>query len=191
MNHAAERLYGISSSEALGRLNTELFNYEWLSPGDEKEAKSTLRDSGTWRGVTIHRKRDGETIFVDVTLSTLEDDRGDVTGMLCSLQDITEQKRADLELRIKDMAIASSLGAVALTDLEGRIVYVNRASSPCTGGSRRRSSGNRSRWSGPTRRRGSGSWKRSSRTAHGSGRLRRDGVMGRPSPCSCSLHRHR
>ncbi len=128
MNHAAERLYGISSSEALGRLNTELFNYEWLSPGDEKEAKSTLRDSGTWRGVTIHRKRDGETIFVDVTLSTLEDDRGDVTGMLCSLQDITEQKRADLELRIKDMAIASSLGAVALTDLEGRIVYVNRAS---------------------------------------------------------------
>ncbi|CVK31332.1 sensor histidine kinase [Methanoculleus bourgensis] len=128
MNRAAERLYGVSSSEALGRLNTDFFTYEWLRPDDEEEAQTALQDPGIWRGVTIHRKRDGEALFVDATLSALEDDRGNATGMLCSLRDITEQKRADLELRIKDMAIASSLGAVALADLEGRIIYVNRAS---------------------------------------------------------------
>ncbi|MCK8518404.1 sensor histidine kinase [Methanoculleus sp. 7T] len=128
MNRAAERLYGVSSSEVTGRPGTELFTYRWLDPGDEEEARNALRTSGTWRGVTIHRKRDGETIVVDATVSALSGERGTTTGMLCSLRDITDQERADLELRIKDMAIASSLGAVTLTDLEGRIIYVNRAS---------------------------------------------------------------
>jgi len=42
--------------------------------------------------------------------------------------DITERKEAERELRIKDMAIASSLDAISLTDLDDRITYVNRAS---------------------------------------------------------------
>lgn len=128
MNRAAERLYGIPSSEVIGKFSSELSTYRWLDAGDEEEARSTLGAAGAWRGVTIHQKRDGETIVVDATVSALSDERGHTTGILCSLRDITDQKRADLELRIKDMAIASSLGAVTLTDLDERIIYVNRAS---------------------------------------------------------------
>ncbi|MDD3857483.1 MAG: PAS domain S-box protein, partial [Methanoculleus sp.] len=107
MNQAAERLYGIPSGEALGRPIPELFTIEWLRPGDEEGAKNALRSSGTWRGVVSHRKRNGEVISVDETLSTLNDDSGRVTGTLHSLRDVTGQRRAELELRIKDMAIAS------------------------------------------------------------------------------------
>ncbi len=127
MNRAAERLYGVPSSEALGRLEAELFTYQWIDPGDKQEARSALRASGAWHGVTIHRKRRGEIMFVDTTVSTLNDEHGTVNGTLCSIRDITEQKRAELELRIKDMAIASSLDAICLIDLDGRIIYVNRA----------------------------------------------------------------
>ncbi|NLB00989.1 MAG: PAS domain S-box protein, partial [Methanomicrobiales archaeon] len=128
MNQAAERLYGIPSGEALGRPIPELFTIEWLRPGDEEGAKNALRSSGTWRGVVGHRKRDGEVISVDETLSTLTDDSGRVTGTLHSLRDVTGQRQAELELRIKDMAIASALEGISLSDYDGRIIYANRAS---------------------------------------------------------------
>jgi PAS domain S-box-containing protein len=40
-------------------------------------------------------------------------------------QDITERKRYEEELEIKDRAIASSISGIGITDLEGRLVYVN------------------------------------------------------------------
>ncbi len=128
MNRAAERLYGVPSGEALGRSTSELFTIEWLRPGDEETAKKALRSSETWRGVVGHRKRDGEVISVDETLSTLTDDSGRVTGTLHSLRDVTGQRQAELELRIKDMAIASALEGISLSDYDGRIIYANRAS---------------------------------------------------------------
>jgi two-component system, sporulation sensor kinase E len=41
--------------------------------------------------------------------------------------DVTEHRQAERELRIKDTAIASSIGAIAIADLDGDLVYVNRS----------------------------------------------------------------
>ena len=41
--------------------------------------------------------------------------------------DITKRKQAEEELRVKDNAIASSMNAIAFTDLEGNLTYVNSA----------------------------------------------------------------
>ncbi|MFA7199610.1 MAG: PAS domain S-box protein, partial [Methanoculleus sp.] len=128
MNRAAERLYDVPSSEALGRPASELFTVEWLRPDDEEAAKNALRSSGTWHGVVSHHKRDGEAIFVDKTLSTLHDDSGRITGTLYSLRDVTRQRQAEIELWIKDMAIASALEGISLSDYDGKIIYANRAS---------------------------------------------------------------
>ncbi|MFA7562257.1 MAG: PAS domain S-box protein [Methanoculleus sp.] len=127
MNWAAERLYGVPSGEALGEFTAGLFTYGWLHPGDEEEARSVLRDHGFWRGVAIHRKRDGKTIFASTTLSPLRDESGGVVGTICSIRDVTEQKEIECELRIKDMAIASSPSAFAIADLDGRLTYANQA----------------------------------------------------------------
>ncbi|KLK88899.1 histidine kinase [Methanoculleus sediminis] len=128
MNRAAERLYDVPSGEALGRPASELFTVEWLRPDDEEAAKNALRSSGTWHGVVSHWKRSGEAIFVDKTLSTLNDDSGRITGTLYSLRDVTRQRQAELELWIKDMAIASALEGISLSDHDGKIIYANRAS---------------------------------------------------------------
>lgn len=52
---------------------------------------------------------------------------GELVGLIEFAQDITKRKQAELELRIKDMAIASSLDAISLVSLDGKITYVNRA----------------------------------------------------------------
>ena len=41
--------------------------------------------------------------------------------------DLTERKRMEDELRIKDKAIESSINAIAITDLQGNLTYVNPA----------------------------------------------------------------
>jgi PAS domain S-box-containing protein len=42
-------------------------------------------------------------------------------------RDITERKRAEEVLKVKDAAIASSLNAIAMADLQGRLTYINPA----------------------------------------------------------------
>jgi PAS domain S-box-containing protein len=44
---------------------------------------------------------------------------------LTMLSDITETKEAEKELRLKESAIASSINGIGITDLAGRIIYVN------------------------------------------------------------------
>jgi len=46
-------------------------------------------------------------------------------GAIITSLDITERKRAEEALRIKDKAIASSINAIAIADLEGNLTYVN------------------------------------------------------------------
>jgi PAS domain S-box-containing protein len=46
-------------------------------------------------------------------------------AILGTITDITERKRAEVALRIKDSAIASSINAIAMADLEGNLTYVN------------------------------------------------------------------
>ncbi len=44
-----------------------------------------------------------------------------------SFVDITQHKRMEEDLRIKDLAIASSIDGIGISDLEGNIIYVNDA----------------------------------------------------------------
>ena len=48
-------------------------------------------------------------------------------AVLCFMSDITDRKKAAEELRIKDTALASSVNAVAMADMEGNLTYVNNA----------------------------------------------------------------
>lgn len=44
-----------------------------------------------------------------------------------TLQDITNTKRVEQDLQIKELAIASSMSAIAIGDLEGNLTYINHA----------------------------------------------------------------
>ena len=48
-------------------------------------------------------------------------------AVLCFMSDITDRKKAEEELIIKDTALASSVNAVAMADMEGNLTYVNNA----------------------------------------------------------------
>jgi PAS domain S-box-containing protein len=96
-NRGAERTYGYTQEEALGRSPHELLQTETPVPLDEIYA--SLKREGYWEGELTHTRKDGTRIVVESRWATVRDGRGGVTSILEITRDITERKRAETELR--------------------------------------------------------------------------------------------
>jgi PAS domain S-box-containing protein len=55
------------------------------------------------------------------------DPQGTLKGGFGTVQDITERKQIENELRVKDLAVDSAISGIAITDLDGNVTYVNPA----------------------------------------------------------------
>jgi len=132
-NASAERLFGWSASEAMGRRLTELIIPERFR-ADHTAGLQRVRESGrsTLAGQRLElaaRHRDGREFPVELVLQaqTTED------GLLfhAFLHDISERLRVQQELENERTFLASLLDSletgVAACDAEGRLVLVNRA----------------------------------------------------------------
>jgi PAS domain S-box-containing protein len=56
------------------------------------------------------------------------DSKGELKGGFGTVQDITERKRIENELRVKDFAVTSAASGIVIADLDGIVTYVNLAS---------------------------------------------------------------
>ncbi|MDB6067250.1 MAG: multi-sensor signal transduction histidine kinase [Pedosphaera sp.] len=94
-NPAAQRVYGYTEQEAVGRTAEELFQYQWLNGQDLKMALDALNKHGIWRSENIHKRKNGEELLVESTTSLLRNDGGEVTSYISVLRDITERKQSE------------------------------------------------------------------------------------------------
>jgi PAS domain S-box-containing protein len=70
---------------------------------------------------------DGSFRFVHSMARLEYGDDGSPLYLYGTCQDITERKRIEEELRVKDSAIASAISGIGITDIGGRLIYVNDA----------------------------------------------------------------
>jgi PAS domain S-box-containing protein len=96
-NLGAEELYGWSRDEAIGRVAHELLRTTFPAPLERITAE--LFRTGHWEGELVHTKRDETRVTVASRWSLQRDERGRPIGTMETNNDITEQKRADAELR--------------------------------------------------------------------------------------------
>ena len=87
----------------------------------------SLLEKGSWAGEDRAVRRDGSTIDIQVSASMVKNDSGEPLCIMTSWIDITERILAGKELRIRDIAISSSLNAIAIADLDGNLISVNDA----------------------------------------------------------------
>jgi two-component system, cell cycle sensor histidine kinase and response regulator CckA len=90
-NHGAERIFGYSADEAVGR------SILFLSPPDRPVKDSTLLQRIERADIienfeTIRVKKDGTRIHVAITLSPIKDPDGQVVGVSSIFRDVTESK---------------------------------------------------------------------------------------------------
>lgn len=118
-NPGAERLFGCSAAEAIGRPMSSFF-----PPERQEEEQEILRRIA--KGETIEHfesqriRKDGQCIDVSVSISPLRDTSGQIIGATKIARDISERKRAEEEMR--QQASLLNLAPVLVRDLQSRIV---------------------------------------------------------------------
>jgi PAS domain S-box-containing protein len=124
-NGAAQRLYGYSATEVVGRKGTFL-----LPPDRLKElAAVQLRAIGATSGQDFESKRvhkDGHLIDVAITVSAIRDLTGTIIGISARSRNITERKRTDAIAAEMAAIVDSSNDAIIGKTLEGVITTWNR-----------------------------------------------------------------
>jgi PAS domain S-box-containing protein len=88
-NEGAERLYGWSRDEAVGRLTHELLRTEFPT------SLAEIAETDRWEGELLQFKRDGSQITVASRWTTLRDVNQKFAGWLEICTDITGKKRAE------------------------------------------------------------------------------------------------
>lgn len=125
-NKAAEKRYGVSSADAVGKKLWEVFKYEWVRPEDEAAAHRALQEQGEWHGQNIHFTRDGRKLYVDSWVRILRDPQGHPKGLLAVIRDMTVVKKHEAELRERDqllrLHIENSPMAVVEWDKDLRVI---------------------------------------------------------------------
>ncbi len=80
-----------------------------------EEMWDTVLSGNAFRGIVMNRKKNGETILIQKTITPLRDGEGRITHFISTDRDITEQRRLEAQLQQaqKMDAIGRLAGGVA------------------------------------------------------------------------------
>ena len=121
-NRGAERLFGYTADEAIGKPVTMLI------PADRHDEEPAIlarirRGERVEHYETIRQRKDGSTIDISLTISPIRDEEGRIIGASKIARDITERRRAEqqqhllireMDHRIKNLfAVASGMIAMS------------------------------------------------------------------------------
>ena len=112
-NKGAERIYGWSAEEAVGK---NVFQLLLKEPSPQFEAaREAVIKAGEWRGEIQQYRRDGSEIIVESRWTLVRDDQGAPTSILVINTDVTDRKRMEAQfLRAQRMeSIGTLAGGIA------------------------------------------------------------------------------
>jgi len=112
-NKGAERLYGWSAAEALGRTTTDLFARE-----PDGTAEQELLAAGEWSGQLRHKARDGRDLVLSSRSTLVRNEDGAATSVLVINTDMTETKKLESQfLRAQRLESIGTLASGIAHDL--------------------------------------------------------------------------
>jgi PAS domain S-box-containing protein len=125
-NKSAERLFGYSADEAIGRSITLIIPEKRLA--EETEILNRIRRGERVEHFeTVRLRKNGTPIDIALTVSPVRDSSGRIIGASKVARDITERKSTEAE-RLKFVALADRCTEfIGMCDLDLRPFYVNSA----------------------------------------------------------------
>jgi PAS domain S-box-containing protein len=103
-----------------------------------RDINPSVLDDASWQGIvdtvrrkqslvweSVHKKKTGTVFPVELSVRIISQEGKDY--LIAVARDITQRKKVEMELRIKDNAIAASINGIAISDMAGTVTYVNRS----------------------------------------------------------------
>lgn len=88
---------------------------------------TTVDQGQVWKGVQKSLRRDGGTCHEELTVTSVRNDLGDITGYVAVMRDISQRMEEEAERRQLAQALEYAADAIAVLDAQGRVLYVNAA----------------------------------------------------------------
>ena len=135
-NAAAEKMYGYTAGEIIGRPVTLIF-----LPDRQAEFVMIMEKIKKGESVgpydTNRMRKDGSVLTVSVTVSPMIDADGKIVGASAIARDISEQKRLEAELwRSKqqlEVIFANIADGITVQDQDGKLIFINDAGAKRSG----------------------------------------------------------
>lgn len=135
-NAAAEKIYGYSFEEMIGRSIVTLF-----PPGSLDEFTAimeTIKKGESFGPYDTRRlKKDGTIFMVSVTVSPVKEASGEIAGASEIARDITEKKRLENELwrsrQQLEVIFANIADGISVQDGNGKLIFINEAGARRSG----------------------------------------------------------
>lgn len=125
-NQAAERIYGYSASEALGKPNRQIIPADRYA--EEEEGLRRLRAGEAVQHYdTVRVRKDGTRIKVSITVSPIRGRDGEIVGVSKIARDISQRTNLEHDALRLAAVVESSDDAIVSKDLSGMITSWNRA----------------------------------------------------------------
>jgi PAS domain S-box-containing protein len=128
-NKSAERLFGYTAAEAIGKSVAEL-----LIPADRQQEEPGIlarlrRGDRVDHFETVRRRKDGTLLDISLTISPVKDSQGRIIGASKIARDITDRKRAEADLLASERKfrqLADAMPQIVWTaQPDGRVDYYN------------------------------------------------------------------
>lgn len=125
-NKSAERIYGWSAEEVLGKDIRQILYQE--TPEIFGEAREATFQRGEWTGELLHLRRDGSTILVESRWALIRDEFGKAKSILVINTDITEKKGLEAELfRAEQLSLIGELAASLAHEIKNPLAGIQGA----------------------------------------------------------------
>jgi PAS domain S-box-containing protein len=133
-NTAAEKMFGYSKQEALGKPMSIIATHDRID--EYKEIIEKIKQGLTVeRYETLRKRKDGSVVDVSVTVSPVRNEKGELIGLSAVDRDTSAQKQASQYAR---SLIEASLDPLVTISADGKITDVNEATIKVTGVPRER-----------------------------------------------------
>jgi PAS domain S-box-containing protein len=131
-NPMAEKLFGYTASEVIGKRVHEIHRKENVDPECFERGIENVRNTGEHRYMVVSEK-EGVTSYVRSRVSGIYNIEEELVGYALFSRDVTERKQAAEQIRKLSRAVEQSGATIVITDLDGTIEFVNPAFSKTTG----------------------------------------------------------
>lgn len=136
-NRGAERLYGLTSDEVLGKATSAAYRVEWPHDADENAMQEEVRHTGEAAGEALHILHDGRKVSVQFQAYLYRDEKGRAVGFIQTIREVktsyqqnrsigTASTRDQEELQKRAALLDGANDAIFVTALDGSITYWNK-----------------------------------------------------------------